>query len=359
VEHEVSDGGRRRWLGIAAVALAVPAIALGAAWIPGHAKTGPTAPTALQPGLAAAGREFQVPSPMTLIGSAPIFPDVPACNPDEVRASAEGQPSTYGVLGVVRLEALKTYADPDFPRHQWPCRLPVEGAPTALLDGDGNRLPVTTETTSSAVPTRTGWNAARTGKAVVGFSWLGFYCGPAPSVVELPLFEPAGTSLKVAYDGPSPPCRNGRDESRLLEGSFGYPGEAVQPPPPAFKHLRLSLRVGDGTDQHQIGEIFGTLSTESAIPVYLSPCPGYGGDYEASTRSHGGFGTEIPHAQLDCADTAIEVSDDAPYTFRIPPTKFHEEVPNDPSFIAAHGSVVRLSIVIAGIPSARLDVPVP
>ena len=303
---------------------------------------------------AAVGSEFGVPSAGSPPG--PYGQDVPACRPAQIRAKATGQRSVYGVLAVIHLTGTARHRVPNL-HSSVPCPLALAQAPVALLDYAGRPLAVPQNSGQPSMETE--GSAVEGGNAIVGLAWLGSYCGPRAASIRMPLSEPAGAAVRVPYDGPSPPCTDGQSDSKLYRGATASPGEPVDPPPPAWNQLRLTLHAGAGTTTRQLGQIKAILTNVGKTTVYLSPCPWYSGWYDANTRANGGFGSGISNGQLACTHEVTAIAPGRPYTFRIPPTKFNDFNPDDPDTVAAHGSSVKVDAWITGIRDARLDVPVP
>lgn len=276
----------------------------------------------------------------------------PDCRPGQIAAQAQTRRSTYGVLGVVHLRGTRWYRMPRI-HQRLRCSLPVRRGPTALLDGAGRRLPVPLEPMSPVNPPANVRSdiPLSNGEAVWGFSWLGSWCGPAPAAVLLPLATRPRSTLRVPLTGASPGCA-GRSSSRLIDGIAGDSADGVQPPAPAFAHLRLHLSVEPGTTRRQVADLDAVLTTTGPA-VVLSPCPSFAGRDWA--RSRGGFSDPLATATLGCLGDPPVITVGQPLRFTVAGPSLTQSGRRG----ARPGSTVRLTVGVAGVPPATVVVRVP
>lgn len=290
-------------------------------------------------------------APPAGLGIGGFVPSRPSCSAAQIRATAVTRGSTYGVLGMVRLHGTKTYRDEQF-HERLRCSLPVRRGPVALLDAGGRRLPVPRRAMSPVdPPSNPRADAALTnGDAVWGFSWLGSWCGPRPAAVLLPLTTRPRSTLRVPLTGATPRCA-GHSSSTLVDGIAGDSADGVQPPAPAFAHLRLHLRVEPGTTGRQVADLDATLTT-TGPPVVLSPCPSFAGRDWADSR--GGFSDPLPTASLDCLGDPPVITTEHPLHFTVAGPSLTQSGQRP----ATRGSTVRLAVGIAGVAPATVTVRV-
>lgn len=101
-----------------------------------------------------------------------------------------------------------------------------------------------------------------TGNAIGGFVWLGSYCGGTPaSALAIPLQRSDSAPLRGPLHGPEPACAQGSEQSVLVDGVAGCPGEPVQPPRPEYTDLRLTGYIEPGSTSRRLAPIALTIRT--------------------------------------------------------------------------------------------------
>ena len=262
------------------------------------------------------------------------------CAPNQITATAATRRTNGGVLGVAHLVGAVVAHDHGQPLR---CTLPIRRGPSALISSGGHRLAVPISAgDATAPPSNPRPDIAITnGNAIWGFAWLGSYCGTRATAIEIRLRHSA--ALHVPLAGPQPDCTTS-DDSTLIDGIAGAPGQPVQPPRPEYANIQLSGKIQPGTTRVQLAPIDLTLRNTSNAPITLDPCPAYGGRDLAKARS-GGFGDPISAGYLQCTDRALVIRPGHPLHYTVPATSLLQT----PGTGAIPGSTVHVDLAIAGL----------
>jgi hypothetical protein len=270
----------------------------------------------------------------------------PTCNPAQITATAATRSSSGGVLGVIRLRGAVVKHHDGYPLR---CTLPVAQGPTALVGADRRRLHVPLALGDRTDPPQNPRSdlPLNGGDAIWGFAWLGSYCGPAATAIEI---RAAGQTVRAPLHGPRPSCGSAGNTSSLIDGIAGRPGEPVQPPRPEYSRLRLTGRIQPGTTHTRLAPIELTVRATGTAPITLDPCPRYAGRDEATAHS-GGFSDPIGAGYLPCVNRVVVIRPGTPLHFTVPGASLEQT----PGTGAIPGSTVHVSIGIAGVPGLRLE----
>lgn len=212
-------------------------------------------PPRLQP-----DRNFAVAAPGNLVLRGGYAPYVLPCGATQIQASAVTRRSAEGVVGVISI-------------HGRGCGLQISPIRLRLLGSNGRPLLVGQ---APGNPVNAAFSVRPDiveggGSASLGFAWIGFYCGPAPTSVEIRLF---GEPFQIPLSGPIPTCTLGLT-SALVPGVVEYPGSPVIPAPVAWESLRARLVLPAAVPLGPI-PLTVVLTNVSTRDVSLAvPCPSY------------------------------------------------------------------------------------
>ena len=328
-------------------AITIPLTVGGSSAGPSNADALPTTPAG------STNPEFRMAPPAAtqlVVGGLPARN--PTCTPEQITATAITRSTAGGVLGVIRLRGAVISRSDGLLRR---CSLPVEHGPTGLLDATGQALAVPLAPGNATSPPGNPRPdiPLSAGDAIWGFAWLGSYCGPHASAVQIPLSPGQNNKhLTAPLTGPQPDCTRNAT-SQLIDGVAGAPGQPVQPARPDYMALRLTGQVQPGTRTDQLAPIKLTLGTTGPAPVTLDPCPAYAGRDFATARS-GGYGDPISQGYLPCTTTRLVIEPGHPLRYTIPATSLVQT----PGTGAIPGSRVHVTLGIAGLPLLSLTATV-
>ena len=288
---------------------------------------------------------FRVAAPVLdfAVGPGPA-PELAACVPADVTATAETRPIAAGVAGVVELVGAH-------------CSLHISHWPTELLDSAGNdlRVPVdaTVTTVNPALNQRTDIDLA-IGSVGWGFTWRGSWCGPKAASIVIALdanqSQPGSGSqnqIVTALNGPAPPCQ-GHSSAVLVPGVAGDPTDATLTPPPEWSGLTATLTLPATTDGQTLRSAVVRLQNTTGAPIVMSPCPDYALDIDNLTA--GGSALQGGGGALPCPRSPQVVPAHGMIRYDLGAQSYDE---GDPGGGANPGSTVTARFAIAGIPTAR------